>query len=64
MTTPYTTTTQHINQKMDIEFHYYVTYLVYIKAGFNKNEAEIIAYASQYVDDNTAQACVKTGVAV
>ncbi|WP_339051938.1 DUF6765 family protein [Candidatus Lariskella endosymbiont of Epinotia ramella] len=60
MTTLYTTTTQHINQKMDIEFHYYVTYLVYIKAGFNKNEAEIIAYASQYVDDNTAQAYVKS----
>jgi hypothetical protein len=38
---------------MDIEFHYYITYLIAKKAGFNPKESETIAYASQYVDDNT-----------
>lgn len=37
---------------MDVEFHYYMTYLIATKAGFNKNEAYTLAYSSQYVDDN------------
>ena len=37
---------------MNTEFHYYMTYLIAAKAGFDSNEAETIAYASQYVDDN------------
>lgn len=37
---------------MDIEFHYYMTYLIAAKAGFTPEEAETIAYSSQYVDDN------------
>jgi len=37
---------------MDIEFHYYITYLIALKAGFNSEEAYIIAYSSQYVDNN------------
>lgn len=37
---------------MDIEFHYYMTYLVATKAGFGPDEAKILAHASQYVDDN------------
>ncbi len=38
---------------MDIEFHYYITKYLALEAGFDKSEAEIIAYSSQYVDDNT-----------
>lgn len=43
---------------MNIDFHYYLTYFLAERAGFDRNlkggetEAEIIAYASQYVDDN------------
>ncbi len=38
---------------MDTEFHYYMMYLVAAKAGFGAGEAGKIAYASQYVDDNS-----------
>jgi len=37
---------------MDIEFHYYVTYLTAIKAGYDSDSAYKIAYSAQYVDDN------------
>ncbi len=37
---------------MDIEFHYYQTYLIAKRAGFGLKEAHTLAYASQYVDDN------------
>lgn len=37
---------------MDIEFHYYITYLVAARAGYSPRDAETIAYASQYTDDN------------
>lgn len=37
---------------MDIEFHYYMTYLVAAKAGFGAEDAFTIANACQYVDDN------------
>ena len=37
---------------MDIEFHYWITGLVALRAGFNADEAKIIAYASEYVDEN------------
>lgn len=37
---------------MDIEFHYYMMYLVAATAGFGPDDAYKIAYASQYVDDN------------
>ncbi len=37
---------------MDIEFHYYMTYLVSASAGFSIEDAKKIAYSSQYVDDN------------
>ncbi|MBF8984064.1 hypothetical protein IZY60_10995 [Lutibacter sp. B2] len=37
---------------MNVEFHYYITYLIAARAGFDPKEASIIAYASQYVDDN------------
>ncbi|MBN1204582.1 MAG: hypothetical protein JXB05_06625 [Myxococcaceae bacterium] len=38
---------------MDIEFHHYICHLIAAKAGFGAEEARTIAYASQYVDDNT-----------
>lgn len=37
---------------MDKEFHYYATGLIAIRAGFTEDEAEIIAHASQFVDEN------------
>ncbi len=37
---------------MNIEFHYYMTKYLAIMAGFESDEAEIIAYSSQFVDDN------------
>lgn len=36
---------------MNIAFHYFVIKILAEKAGFNPTEAQIIAYASQYVDD-------------
>jgi len=38
---------------MDIEFHYYITYLIASRAGLPPPEALILAWASQYTDDNT-----------
>jgi hypothetical protein len=37
---------------MDIEFHYYITYIIARTAGFKPEDAQIIAYSSQYTDDN------------
>ena len=37
---------------MDIEFHYYMTYLTSAYAGLEPKDALTLAYASQYVDDN------------
>jgi len=37
---------------MDIEFHYYITYILARKAGLKKKDSYLIAYSSQYVDDN------------
>jgi len=38
---------------MDIEFHYYITWIIAQRAGLKKDDARVLAYASQYVDDNT-----------
>lgn len=38
---------------MKKDFHYSVIKILAIKAGFNENDAQIIAHASQYVDDAT-----------
>ena len=38
---------------MDIEFHYYITYILARKTNFNPDDAYTLAYSSQYVDDNT-----------
>ncbi|MGE5475488.1 MAG: DUF6765 family protein [Bacteroidales bacterium] len=37
---------------MDIEFHYYMTYLTAVKAGLTLDDCRVLAQASQYVDDN------------
>jgi len=37
---------------MEKDFHFYVTYALANRAGFNNDDSFIIAYASQYVDDN------------
>src|SRR5271169_3079809 len=37
---------------MDIEFHYYITHLIAMRAGVNKADALKIAYSSQLTDDN------------
>jgi hypothetical protein len=38
---------------MDKEFHYYITYIIAQRAGFQPRDAYVIAYASQHTDDNT-----------
>ncbi|MEM9540136.1 MAG: DUF6765 family protein [Cyanobacteria bacterium P01_E01_bin.42] len=38
---------------MDVEFHYYMTYLVAARSGFSPKDARVIAYSSQYVDNNS-----------
>ncbi len=37
---------------MDVEFHYHITYILARKAGFNPDDAAVIAYAAEYTDDN------------
>jgi hypothetical protein len=37
---------------MDIEFHYYITWLIAVRAGFSPQEARTLAWSSQYTDDN------------
>ena len=37
---------------MDIEFHYYMTYLIAAKAGLDANGARVLAHSSQFIDDN------------
>ena len=45
---------------MNIEFHYYSIYILARHAGFDEKSSFILAYSSQYVDDNTFQCTVKT----
>ncbi len=46
---------------MDIEFHYYITYIVALKAGYSPHDAYLIAYSSQYSDDNTEEFEISEG---
>ena len=46
---------------MDIEFHYYMTYLIAARAGYPPKEAETIAHSCQMVDDNTSCHDIGTG---
>jgi hypothetical protein len=48
---------------MDIEFHYYITYLVARRAGFSPDDAYCIGYASQYTDDNSTLYDISEGTA-
>jgi hypothetical protein len=41
-----------VSGEMDIEFHYYMTHLIALRAGFGPDDALAIAYSSQYTDDN------------
>jgi hypothetical protein len=43
---------------MQIDFHHAVTYIVARWAGFEHADAEVVAYAAQYVDDATYAGCV------
>jgi hypothetical protein len=45
---------------MNIEFHYYMTKYLALNAGFEEDEAEIIAYSSQFTDDNFLQLNILT----
>lgn len=44
---------------MDVEFHYYITYILARKGGYSRESAAAIAYASQYTDDNNDMYRVK-----
>jgi len=46
---------------MDIEFHYYMTYMIAQRAGFTGTQSHIVAYSSQYVDDNDDEYIVNQG---
>ena len=46
---------------MDIEFHYYMTYLIASRAGFSPADAATIAQAAQEVDDNHIPISVSKG---
>jgi hypothetical protein len=37
---------------MNTEFHYYITWLIAARAGFPTEDARIVAWSSQYTDDN------------
>ena len=37
---------------MNIEFHYYIIYILCRNAGFSEEESYIVAYSSQYIDNN------------
>jgi len=46
---------------MNIEFHYYITYIVALRAGYNSHDAYLIAYSCQYTDDNSEQFEIDNG---
>lgn len=46
---------------MDKEFHFYITYVIAQRAGFNDENSYKIAYASQYTDDNNTKFIIRKG---
>ena len=46
---------------MNFEFHYYITYIVALRAGYNPRDAHLIAYSSQYTDDNNEEFEISEG---
>lgn len=47
--------------KMDIEFHYWVNFIVAMVAGFLKEDAYKIAYSSQLTNYNTKSYTIDVG---
>ena len=45
---------------MNLEFHYYIIHFLSRKAGFSSEDANILAYSSQFVDNNIITYHVKT----
>ncbi|MBN2534969.1 MAG: hypothetical protein JXB88_18955 [Spirochaetales bacterium] len=45
---------------MNLEFHYYILYILCKEAGFSETESRIISYSSQYVDNNLISRQIKT----
>lgn len=45
---------------MNLEFHYYILYILCKEAGFSETESQIISYSSQYVDNNLISRQIKT----
>jgi hypothetical protein len=46
---------------MNIEFHYYITHLIAARAGFRGDDLRILAYVSQFTDDNDEVYKIKEG---
>jgi len=46
---------------VDIEFHYYMTYLIAARAGFSPGDALIVAQSAQEIDDNHIPVSVDAG---
>lgn len=46
---------------MKIDFHYYLTFILAKKAGFDQSDASTIAYSSQYTDDNNTRFLIDEG---
>jgi hypothetical protein len=46
---------------VEIEFHYYITYLIAARAGFTPAEATILAHSAQAIDDNHVPISVSAG---
>jgi hypothetical protein len=46
---------------MNVEFHYYIIHFLALRAGIPENHARIIAYSSQYVDNNIVAYAIDMG---
>lgn len=46
---------------MNVEFHYYIIHFLALRAGIPENQARIIAYSSQFVDNNIVAYAIDTG---
>lgn len=44
---------------MNIEFHYYITHLIAARAGLRNDDLRVLAYSSQFTDDNKLEYKVK-----
>lgn len=53
--------TSELGRTVDIEFHYYMTYLIAVRAGLAPDAALIVAKSAQEVDDNHIPISVSAG---